>query len=271
MTSRTSSWSRTTTPSASSPRWMWRAPPVASDPASATVADAVLPDGATVGVRAVRRDDEPDLEALIDGLSLRSRRLRFFSGGIDVDDAAQLAASAPGVGTILLGAAAELAAADGIETLTAVVLPDNHAMIEVFRESGFPVDVHAHPGELTVELGTAVGAAAVQRFGEGERVGAVAAMRHFLEPSSVAVIGASSRPGSVGAALVAKLRADFDGPVFTVGRGQSVLDVTAPVELAVVAVPAPAVEAVARECAAKGIAGLVVVSAGFEDAAGRRH
>jgi acetate---CoA ligase (ADP-forming) len=283
---------------------------VAPDPASAAVADAVLPDGATIRVRGVRSDDEPDLEALIDGLSLRSRRLRFFSAAADVHGAAQLAASAPGVvavagdppaivghalfvpdgpgraeaafevadawqgrgvGTILLGAAADLAAANGIETLTAVVLPENHAMIEVFRDSGFPVDVHTDPGELSVELGTAVGPAAVQRFGERERVGAVAAMRHFLAPSSVAVIGASTRPGSVGAALVANLRASFDGPVFSVGRGESVLDVTAPVELAVVAVPAPAVEAVARECAAKGVAALVVVSAGFEDAAGRRR
>jgi len=30
----------------------------------------------------------------------------------------------------------------GIETFTAVVRPDNHRMIEVFRESGFPVEVH---------------------------------------------------------------------------------------------------------------------------------
>jgi GNAT superfamily N-acetyltransferase len=70
---------------------------VASDRASTAVADAVLPDGVTVRVRTVSRDDEPDLEALIDGLSLRSRWLRFCSAASDVHEAARLAASAPGV------------------------------------------------------------------------------------------------------------------------------------------------------------------------------
>ena len=36
-----------------------------------------------------------------------------------------------------------------------------------------------------------------------------------------------------------------------------------------IAVPADAVEAVARECAAKGVKALLVISAGFEDAEGR--
>jgi acyl-CoA synthetase (NDP forming)/RimJ/RimL family protein N-acetyltransferase len=289
-------------------------PPAASDPVTAVrAADAVLVDGATIGVRPVRADDEPALAALLEGLLVRSRWLRFFSGATDVRAAARQAASGPGVGgvvavagesgdlvghalyvrdgahraevafevadawqgrgvgTILLGAAAERAAAEGIETFTAVVLPENHAMIDVFRESGFPVEVQARPGELSVELPTAVGPEAVRRFAERERIGAVAAVRHFVTPASVAVIGASARPGSIGAALLANVRESFDGPVFAIGRGQSVLDIADPVELAVVAVPANGVEAVARECAAKGVAALLVVSAGFEDAEGRRR
>ena len=176
-----------------------------------------------------------------------------------------------GVGTILLGAVAERAAAEGIDTLTAIVLPENHAMIHVFRDSGFPVQVHAEPGELHVELGTAVGAGRPRRFEERDRIAAVAAIEHFLAPASIAVIGASERPGSIGAALVANLRASFDGPLHTIGRGQSVRDVPGPVELAVVAVPADAVEAVARDCAAKASQALLVLSAGFEDDAGRER
>jgi acyl-CoA synthetase (NDP forming) len=103
---------------------------------------------------------------------------------------------------------------------------------------------------------------------ERDRRAAVAAVAHFLEPSSIAVIGASKRPGSVGAALLANVRESFSGPVYAIGRGQSIRDVDAPVELAVVAVPAEAVEAVARECAEHGVAALLVVSAGFEDAEG---
>ena len=288
---------------------MWRGLPVTRDIARG-LADVVLGDGSTVGVRPVRPDDERGLATLLDGLTPQSRWWRFFSGSTDLPAAAHFAATAPGVvavagdpgeiighalyaregesqaevafevadawqgrgvGTLLLGAGANLAAAEGIQTLTAFVLPDNHAMIGVFRDSGFPVEVHVRPGEISVELGTAVGPEALRRFGERERVGAVAALGHFLAPASVAVIGVGSRPGSVGAALVANLRASFNGPIFPVGRGQSVLDVTEPVELAVVAVPATAVEAVARECAAKGVAALLVVSAGFEDEEGRRR
>jgi acyl-CoA synthetase (NDP forming)/GNAT superfamily N-acetyltransferase len=282
-------------------------PPAVPDTA-APVADALLPDGSTVRVRPVEPDDGPALERLLDGLSFRSRWFRFFSGTADVGAAARLAATPPGVvavagdparivghalfapdgtgraevafevaddwqgkgiGTLLLGAAAERAAERGIETLTAVVLPANHAMLDVFRDCGLPVAVHAAPGELELEIGTAVGAEATRRFGERERAGAVAALQHFLAPASVAVIGVNSRRQGVGTALLENLRATFDGPLHAIGRGQSVLDIPGPVELAVVAVPAASVERIARECAEKGVAGLLVVSAGFEDTAGR--
>jgi acyl-CoA synthetase (NDP forming)/GNAT superfamily N-acetyltransferase len=273
-------------------------------------ADVVLADGRTVGVRAVEAADEPGLRALLDGLSAGSRALRFFSAATDVAAASRFAAGSAGVvavagdpqqivghalwvsegagraeiafevadawhgrgvATALLGAAAARAAEQGIETLTAVVLPENHAMIRVFRDSGFAVEVETHPGELSVELATRLDAAALRRFGERERAAAVAALGHFLAPASVAVIGASGRPGSVGAAVLANLAATFDGPVHAVGRDRSVLDLPDPVDLAVVAVPAGAVDAVARDCAAKGVRALLVLSGGFEDAAGRAH
>jgi acyl-CoA synthetase (NDP forming)/GNAT superfamily N-acetyltransferase len=283
-------------------------PPAAPDTNVAPGGDALLADGTTVRVRPVVPADGPELAQLLDGLSYRSRWFRFFSGATDVDAAARLAAKTPGVvalagdperavghallapdgkggaevafevadawqgrgiGTLLLGAVAELAAARGIDAVTAIVLPANHAMIDVFRDSGLPISVHAAPGELNLEIGTALGAEAVERFGERERAGAVAAIEHFLAPSSIAVIGVGSRDGNAGAAIMENLRATFDGPLYAVGRGRSVQDIDGPVELAVIAVPAAAVEAVARECGAKGVAALLVVSAGFEDAPGR--
>jgi acyl-CoA synthetase (NDP forming) len=103
---------------------------------------------------------------------------------------------------------------------------------------------------------------------ERDRRAVVAAVEHFLDPASIAVIGAGTRPGSVGAALLRNIRESFPGPVHPIGRGQSIRDLDAPVELAVIAVPADAVEQVARECAEHGVAALLVVSAGFEDAEG---
>jgi len=92
----------------------------------------------------------------------------------------------------------------------------------------------------------------------------------------VAVIGASRERGTVGGALFHNLlAAGFNGPVYPVnpaaGVVQSVLaypsvgDVPGPVDLAVVAVPAAAVVAAARDCAAKRVRALVVVSAGFAE------
>jgi acyl-CoA synthetase (NDP forming)/RimJ/RimL family protein N-acetyltransferase len=173
-----------------------------------------------------------------------------------------------GVGTLLLGQLAEMASREGIETFTAILLPENHRMIQVFRDSGFPVQVHASPGELDLEMPTLLGPEAHAQFEERDRHAAVAAVRHFLEPASIALIGASTRPGSIGGALLENLRDGYEGSLHEVGRGQSVLDIDGPVELAVVAVPAAAVEDVARACAEKGVAALLVVSAGFEDADG---
>ena len=46
----------------------------------------------------------------------------------------------PGLATILLAHLAEVAEEHGIPVFTAEVMPENHRMVEVFRESGFPVE-----------------------------------------------------------------------------------------------------------------------------------
>jgi acetate---CoA ligase (ADP-forming) len=101
-------------------------------------------------------------------------------------------------------------------------------------------------------------------------------MRAFLGPRSVAVIGASRRRGSVAGELFHNLlAAGFNGPVYPVNPKApvvqsvpaypSILEVPGPVDLAVLVVPAPLVVQAARECAAKGVRGIVVISAGFAE------
>ena len=117
----------------------------------------------------------------------------------------------------------------------------------------------------------------LERFEQRERTAAAAAMRSFLAPRSVAVIGASRRRGTVGAELFHNLlAAGFTGPVYPVNPNApvvqsvvaypSIAEVPGPVDLAVVAVPAPAVVWTAEECAAAGVRALVVISAGFAEA-----
>jgi acetyltransferase len=93
----------------------------------------------------------------------------------------------------------------------------------------------------------------------------------------VAVVGASRNPSKVGGSVLANLRAGgFAGRIVPVNPGAesvqglpaapSVRAIEGPIDLAVIAVPAPAVLPVLRECAARGVAGAVVITAGFREA-----
>jgi acetyl coenzyme A synthetase (ADP forming)-like protein len=101
----------------------------------------------------------------------------------------------------------------------------------------------------------------------------------LFRPRSVAVVGASRRPGSIGRQVVANLIAGgFQGPVYPVNpKAEVVLSVPAhasvtaipgPVDLAVLVVPADVVLKVAVECGKKGVKGLVVITAGFREIGG---
>jgi acetyltransferase len=98
----------------------------------------------------------------------------------------------------------------------------------------------------------------------------------IFEPRSVAVIGASREPGSVGyAVLDGLINGDFTGVVYPVNpkaraiRGvrayASINDVPDEVDLAVIVVPARVVPTVLAECGQKGVKGAIVISAGFKE------
>ena len=135
-----------------------------------------LRNGERVTVRAVTPADEPALADFLASLCLEARRMRFFSGGVDVATMARYAAAggperagllaldqsasvvghafyvelAPGraevavevadrlhghgLGTILIERLAQLAERRGITRFSAEVLPDNRAMLDVFRD-----------------------------------------------------------------------------------------------------------------------------------------
>lgn len=182
-----------------------------------------------------------------------------------------------GVGTLLLGQLAEVAARQGIRLFEASVLPTNHRMLEVFRESGFPVEVHAEPGELRVTFPTELTEDALRRFERREQLAAQAALRPFFHPRGVAVVGASRRRGTIGGEIFHNLlRYGFEGPVYPVNPHAEVVQsvvsyptveaIPGPVDLAVVVVPAEQVVEVAWQCARKGVRALVVITAGFAEA-----
>lgn len=184
-----------------------------------------------------------------------------------------------GIGSILLGQMAQEAARHEITTFVADVLPENHAMVNVFRASGFTVSIRATPGAIEVEFPILLTDEAVEHFEDRETQASVNAMRTFLAPRSVAVIGASRDSATIGGQLFHNLlTTEFHGPVYPVNPKADVVhgvvaypsihDVPGDVDVAFVVVPAAFVARVARECGEKGVRGLVVISAGFGETGG---
>jgi acetyl coenzyme A synthetase (ADP forming)-like protein len=179
-----------------------------------------------------------------------------------------------GIATLMLMQLASIASRHGFEHFTAEVLPDNYQMIEVFRTCGLPCSIHNEQGVVQVELETALDERALEAFDRRVQAATRNALHRFLAPSTVAVIGATERAGSVGAALMDNLlKTGFSGAIYPVNPHAeqlcglaaypSIDAVPGPVDMAVIAVPAPAVPDVAAACAVAGVRAMLVISAGF--------
>ena len=153
-------------------------------------------DGSKVTIRLSTADDEPALFGFLARLCPEARRLRFFTGAVDVGEAAHLSAENDphraglvafdedgdlvghamfiqlgtnepgraevavevaddlhglGLGTTLIERLGEIAERRGVSTFVAEVLPDNEAMLDVFRD-GFDAEVHRREGIERVEF-----------------------------------------------------------------------------------------------------------------------
>jgi acetyl coenzyme A synthetase (ADP forming)-like protein len=260
--------------------------------------DVVLADGGTARIRPSRPDDEPALLALYERLSDESIYLRFFSpvprptavqleritsidyvdhmvlvaqlgdaivavaryDRIGTDEAEVAFAVADdqqrrGLATLLLEHLAGIARANGITTFSADTLPGNSKMLNVFADAGWK---------------------AVSRFEQG-----TVRVRFAIAPTTTSVGAVEAREtraesASIGHELFRNLlEYGFEGPVYPVHPSSvsvagvraypSVLDVPDEVDLAVIVVPAPEVPAIARECAEKGVHGMLVITAGFAE------
>ena len=287
--------------------------------------EAILRDGRSVYLRALRSDDQDLLLQLFSQLSSRSVYFRFFrfkkwlsekelSRLTDLDlarEAALIAAfrdveaehiiglgrygaledrerpgraevalavadafQEKGVGTLLLEHLSAIARRNGITEFAADVLEENGQMMEVFSRIGFRMEqsrdsgvVHfSFPTENTPEF-----AAAQARR---ERLSTAASIRPILNPRCIAVVGASRKHGTIGAALVSSLkRCGYRGTLYPVNpvaaeiegipAFPSVSAIKAPVDMALIAVPAASVEASVAECARAGVRSVVVITSGL--------
>ncbi|MEU8576235.1 bifunctional acetate--CoA ligase family protein/GNAT family N-acetyltransferase [Streptomyces asoensis] len=185
-----------------------------------------------------------------------------------------------GVASALLEHIAAVARERGIRRFAAEVLPANTKMIKVFTDAGYTQKRSFEDGVVHLEFGLepTERSLAVQRARE-QRAEAHS-VRRLLAPGSVAVVGTGRTPGGVGRSVLGNLRdAGFTGPLYAVNKAfpedlkeldgvpahRSVRDIEAPVDLAVLAVPAEQVPEAVAECGEHGVQGLVVLSAGYAE------
>lgn len=181
-----------------------------------------------------------------------------------------------GIGTHLLVQLTAYARACGIERFVAWVLADNYPMLRVFRNSGYRLQRDLEAGTYRVEFPTEMTPEALAAEEANEQKAVTSSLLPIFYPRSIAVIGASRQPTSMGGRLFENLiRQRFSGTVYPVNPNAEavasvkayprVTDIPDRVDLAVVVVPSTGVLEVAHQCAEKGVRGMVVISAGFSE------
>lgn len=181
-----------------------------------------------------------------------------------------------GIGTRLLERLSVRAAAVGIERFVAEVLPENSQMLRVFEAVGFESTRRLEGGTIEVGFRIEPTETYLERVDERDHLAAVASLRPFFVPSSVAVLGASKRRESIGGLLFRNIIAgEFEGVAYPVNpagdavagvRGyRSVEELPEAPDLAVVCLPARHVLAGAEDALLHGTRAICVISAGFAE------
>ncbi len=181
-----------------------------------------------------------------------------------------------GLGTLLLRRLAETARHGGIRRLMSDVPKDDEAILALMAELGLdyeeqPTAASVHASFAVQETDTYLDAVLAD-----QRAAAKAALDPFMRPRSIALVGASDRPSSIGALLLSNLMASgFAGPLYAVNpRRDSVAGLPAypslsacpqTPDLAVIAVPASSVAGIVDEAGSLGVRAACIISAGFAE------
>ena len=181
-----------------------------------------------------------------------------------------------GLATLMLEYLAAAGRENGLSRFAASTLPNNRKMLAVFGAAGYDVATHLEDGVIDVAFDIRPTDQVVAAMDRRERVAEAASVRRLFAPRSVAVVGAGSARGGLGAEVVHNLVSHgFTGRLMPVNRdgrdvaGQrattSVADLPDGVDLVVVAVPAADVLQVVEQCGQQRVGAVVIMSAGFSE------
>jgi acyl-CoA synthetase (NDP forming)/GNAT superfamily N-acetyltransferase len=189
-----------------------------------------------------------------------------------------------GIATLLLEHLVSRARARHLTSFTAEALSENTSMLRVFNDAGLPahskreegvvaITIPLPPDDTGKELAEYLDTVALR-----ERSANVASLRPVFSPRSVAVVGASRRPGTVGRGVLENIKdGGYRGSLYAVNpnAGQiagipcypDIKSLPEAPDLALLAVPPARVLEAAADCGKHGVKGLVVFAAALDPAA----
>ena len=230
------------------------------------------PDWAERGalLAAVAEDGEDRIVALANYVRLRDPRTAEVAFAVADDHQGR------GIATRMLERLAAFAGPRGIEKFVGEVMADNAAMIGVFEGVGFEVSRTLEGGEVEMTFPIATTADYASHVEARDHTAVVASLRPFFEARTVAVVGASSRKGTIGGELFRNIiDGEYTGSAYPVNRGgepvagvrgyQAISEIPDSVELAVVCVPGAAVLDAVQSALDAGVKAVCVISAGFAE------
>jgi acyl-CoA synthetase (NDP forming)/GNAT superfamily N-acetyltransferase len=241
--------------------------------------------------RRISREPGPDHAALlaVDGaevVGVASYEVAKGTGGRTAEVAFAVADGMHhrGIATLLLEHLVSLARASHIEAFTAETLSENIGMLRVFSDAGLPVRSTRDEGVVSVTIPLPPDDTGKQleeyldTVALRERSANVASLRPVFAPQSVAVIGASRRPGTVGRAVLDNIKScGYQGRLYAVNPNArqvggipcfpDVPSLPETPDLGLIAVPPAGVLAAAEACGSRGVRGLVVFTADLDTAA----
>jgi acyl-CoA synthetase (NDP forming)/L-amino acid N-acyltransferase YncA len=133
-----------------------------------------------------------------------------------------------GIATLLLEHLVSLARARQVEAFVAETLSENIGMLRVFSDAGLPATTRREDGVVMITIPLPPDDDGLQfdayldTVAARERAANVASLRPVFQPASVAVIGASRRPGTVGRSVLENIKsAGYAGRLYAVNRFSS--------------------------------------------------
>jgi acyl-CoA synthetase (NDP forming)/GNAT superfamily N-acetyltransferase len=182
-----------------------------------------------------------------------------------------------GIGTLLLEHLVSIARQRKLRAFTAVTLAENTAMMAVFTNAGLPAQSRRDGGEVVLTFPLPADEADrrlddyLNTVAARESRADVASLRHLLQPSSIAVVGAGRHRGSAGREILHNIvSGGFTGQVYPVNPHAGTLeglpclpsaaDLPPQVDVAVIAVAARQLIEVAEQCGQREVRALVVIT-----------